>query len=146
MATGPASWQHVVSSSVDSKNSHTSTLSVKAADNIPKHTDVWGGFAWLYASGPDQAIVAVTHNGVKDSHQNPNGWHAHNVQLGAPGSNSDACITGLSDANVGLSIHGDTLSMNVRNSELTGQLSNAATAFTIVPDTGCTSGLGVVLS
>lgn len=146
MATGPASWQHVVSSSVNSENTQTSTLSVSAADNIPRHTDVLGGFAWIYASGPNTAIVAATHNGVRDSSQNPNGWHAHNVQLGSPGHNSNACITGLSDANVGLSIQGNALSMNVRNSELTGTLSNAAAAFTIVPDTGCGSGLGVVLS
>jgi hypothetical protein len=36
--------------------------------------------------------------------------------------------------------------MNVRDSELTGTLSTSATAFTIVPDTGCGSGLGVILS
>jgi hypothetical protein len=148
MATGPASWQHVVSSSVNSKNSQTSTLSVVASDNIPRHTDVLGGFAWIYSSGPSTVFVAVTHNGVRDSNQNPDGWHAHNVNLAfgaSPGSN--ACITGLSDANVGLSIQGDTLSMNVRNSELTGTLSSTAVAFTIVPDPGCAgTGLGVNVS
>ena len=146
MATGPATWQHVVSSSVNSKNAQTSTLTVNAADDIPVHTGVLGGFAWIYANGPNNAIVAATHDGVRDSAQNPDGWHAHNVQLGPGGLNSNACITGLSDANVGLSIHGNTLSMNVRNSELTGTLSGSAAAFTIVPDTGCGSGLGVVLS
>jgi len=146
MAAGPETWQHVTSSSVNSKNSQTSVLSVTASDNIPRHTSVLGGFAWIYASGPNTAIVATSHSGVRDSGQNPDGWHAHNVQLGSAGSNSDACITGLSDANVGLSIHGNTISMNVRNSELTGTLSNGAAAFTIVPDTGCASGLGVVLS
>ena len=146
MATGPETWQHVVSSSVNSKNAQTSTLTVNAADNIPTHTGVLGGFAWIYANGPNTAIVAATHNGVRDSAQNPDGWHAHNVQLGPGGQNSDACITGLSDANVGLSIHGNTISMNVRNSELTGPLSSTAAAFTIVADSGCGSGLGVVLS
>lgn len=146
MAAGSEAWQHVVSSSVTSKNAQTSTLSVTAADNIPLHTGVLGGFAWIYADGPNTAIVAATHSGVKDSTQNPNNWHAHNVQLGPGGHNSDACIVGLSDANVGLSIQGNTLSMNVRNSELTGTLSSTAAAFTIVADTGCGSGLGVVLS
>jgi len=145
-ATGPSSWQHVVSSSVNSENIQTSSLSVNAADSIPRHTDVLGGFAWIYANGPNTAIVATTHTGVRDSEQNPDGWHAHNVHLGPGGHNSDACIIGLSDANVGLSIQGSTLSMNVRNSELTGTLSNSAAAFTIVPDVGCGSGLGVVLS
>ena len=146
MATGAETWQHVVSSSVNSKNPQTSVLSVSAADSIPTHTGVLGGFAWIYAGGPNTAIVAATHSGVRDSIQNPDGWHAHNVQLGPGGQNSDACIVGLSDANVGLSIQGNTLSMSVRNSELTGTLSNTAAAFTIVPDAGCGSGLGVVLS
>ena len=146
MATGPETWQHVVSSSVNSKNTQTSVLSVSAAGSIPIRTGVLGGFAWIYADGPNTAIVATTHSGVRDSGQNPDGWHAHNVQLGSAGQNSDACIVGLSDANLGLSIHGKTLSMSVRNSELTGTLSNNAAAFTIVPDTGCGSGLGVVLS
>jgi hypothetical protein len=148
MATGPASWQHVVSSSVNSKNGQTSTLGVVASDNIPRHTDVLGGFAWIYSSGPSTVFVAVTHNGVRDSNQNPDGWHAHNVNLAfgaSPGSN--ACITGLSDANAGLSIHGNAISVNVRNSELTGTLSNTAVAFTIVPDPGCAvTGLGVNVS
>ncbi|HJU14065.1 MAG TPA: hypothetical protein VJ792_06365 [Candidatus Nitrosotalea sp.] len=149
MATGPASWQHVVSSSVTAKNGQTSTLGVVAADNIPRHTDVLGGFAWVYASGsPNTVFVAVTHNGVRDSTQNPDGWHTHNVNLAfgaSPGSN--ACITGLADTNAGLSIQGNTLSVNVRNSELTGSLTNSAVAFTIVADPGCAgTGLGVDLS
>ena len=92
MATGPETWQHVVSSSVNSKNTQTSVLSVTAADKIPIQTGVLGGFAWLYADGPNTAIVATSHNGVRDSAQNPDGWHAHNVQLGTGGLNSDACI------------------------------------------------------
>ena len=149
MATGPASWQHVVSSSVTSTNDNTSTLSIVASDNIPRHTGVLGGFAWVYANGPSQVFVAVTHSGVRDSNQNPDGWHTHNVNLAfgiSPGSN--ACITGLSDTTTsGLSIHGNTLSVNVRNSELTGTLSSNAAAFTIVADSGCAgTGLGVDLS
>jgi hypothetical protein len=148
MATGPASWQHVVSSSVTAKNDKTSSLSVVASDNIPRHTSILGGFAWVYASGPDSVFVAVTHKGVRDSTQNPDGWHTHNVDLAfGTSSGSDACITGLSETNAGLSIHGNTLSVNVRNSELTGTLSSTAVAFTVVPDPGCaTTGLGVNVS
>lgn len=149
MATGPASWQHVTSSSLTAKNGQTSTLGVVAADSIPRHTDVLGGFAWFYASGsPNTVFVAVTHSGVRDSAQNPDGWHTHNVSLAIGASpGSDACITGLVDTNAGLSIQGNSLSVNVRNSELTGTLTNSATAFTIVTDSGCTgTGLGVDLS
>lgn len=148
-AFAAASWQHVVSSSVTPKNDQTTTLSVTAADTIPRHTDVLGGFAWIYLSGPNTVFVAVTHNGVRDSNQNPDGWHSHNVQLAFGASpNTKACIVGLSNANVGISIQGSTLNVNARNSELTGTfVPGGATAFTIVPDTGCTvTGLGVNLS
>lgn len=146
-AMATESWQHVISSSVTPKNSETTILSVTASDNIPLHTAVLGGFAWFYASGPNAVFVAVTHNGVRDSLQNPNGWHAHNVQLGPGTSSSNACIIGLSNANVGLTIQGNTLNVNARNSELTGPFTTSAKAFTIVADPGCSvTGLGVVLS
>lgn len=148
-AFAASGWQHVVSSSVTSNNDQTTRLSVTASDVIPRHTSVLGGFAWLYAGGPNTAFVAVTHSGVRDSLQNPDGWHAHNVQLAFNASpNTAACITGLSDANAGLSIQGNTLDVNVRNSELTGTFApGEATAFTIVPDQGCVvTGLGVNLS
>ncbi len=141
------SWQHVNSSTVTPLNSQVTRATVVAADKIPTTTSVLGGFAWLYASGPNTAFVAVTHNGVKDSTQNPNGWHTHNVSLGPGGANSDACITGLGpDTFAGVAINGDTINVNVRNSQLTGTLSGGATAFTIVGDAGCGSGLGVTLS
>lgn len=145
LAAGPASWQHVLSSSVTSRNGQTSTLVVVSADDIPRHTGILGGFAWEYASGPNTVFVAVTHSGVRDSNQNPDGWHTHNVNLAfGASSGSDACITGLDDTNAGLSIQGNTISVNVRNSELTGPLSGTVVAFTILPDPGCAgTGLGV---
>ncbi|MDE1763704.1 MAG: hypothetical protein KGH88_05620 [Thaumarchaeota archaeon] len=147
-AFATSSWQHVVSGSVTPNNEQTTTLSVTASGVIPRHTDVLGGFAWLYTNGPNTVFVAVTHTGVRDSTQNPDGWHAHNVQLAFGATpNTAACIVGLSDANVGLSIHGNMLTVNARNSELTGRFSGVATAFTIVPDSGCVvTGLGINLS
>lgn len=146
-AFAAASWQGISSSSVTPKNDQTTTLSVTATDTIPNHTGVLGGFAWVYAGGPNTAFVVVTHNGVRDSNQNPGGWHVHNVLLGGPGTVSAACIESVSpDTTAGISIHGNTINVNVRNSEFTGSLSDSSTvvAFSIVVDSGCTSGLGVV--
>jgi hypothetical protein len=144
-AFAAASWQGVTSSSITPKNDQTTTLSVTATDTVPIHTDVLGGFAWIYSGGPDTAFVVVTHNGVRDSNQNPDGWHVHNVMLGGPGTVSAACIVSVSpDTTAGISIQGDTINVNVRNSELTSSLSGATVAFSIVGDPGCTSGLGVV--
>jgi len=143
------SWQHKNSSSVTPLNSVVTRVTVVAADNIPQQTSVLGGFAWFYGDGPNTVFVAVTHKGVQDSTQNPNGWHTHNVQLAVgTSSGSDACITGLGpDTFAGTSINGKTINVNVRNSELTGTLTGGAVAFTIVPDAGCAvTRLGVNLS
>jgi hypothetical protein len=144
-----ASWQHVNSSSVSPLSSKVTKATVVAADSIPQQTSVLGGFAWFYGGGPNTVFVAVTHKGVVDSTQNPNGWHTHNVQLAiGASSGSDACITGLGpDTFAGTAITGNTINVNVANSALTGTLTGGAVAFTIVGDAGCAgTGLGVNLS
>lgn len=147
MATSFASWQKVTSGNVVPQNSQTTKLTLVAADAVPRHTSVLGGFAWIYASGPNTAFAVTTHNGVRDSNQNPDGWHAHNVLLASGTGNSDACIAGVSDdTTAGISIQGNTLTVNVRNSTFTGSLSGSAVAFSIQGDNGCSSGLGIKLN
>lgn len=144
MATSFASWQKATSGTVVSQNDQTTKLTLTAADTIPRHTSVLGGFAWIYASGPNTAFAVTTHNGVRDSNQNPDGWHVHNVVLSAGTGNSDACIASVSDdTTAGISIQGNTLSINERNSQLTGPVSGTPVAFSIQGDGGCSSGLGI---
>ncbi|MDE1725477.1 MAG: hypothetical protein KGH76_06240 [Thaumarchaeota archaeon] len=147
MATSFASWQKVTSGSVVPQNSQTTKLTLTAADIIPKHTSVLGGFAWIYSGGPNTAFAVTTHNGARDSNQNPNGWHAHNVLLAQGTGSSDACIAGVSDdTTAGISIQGNTLTVNERNSTFTGSLSGAPVAFSIQGDGGCSSGLGIKIN
>jgi len=51
------SWQGVVESDVETKNTSTSTLTLTATDAIPKNTAVLAGFAWLYDDGPNTAYA-----------------------------------------------------------------------------------------
>src|SRR5260370_18653836 len=147
MAISFAPWQIVSSSSVTAIGSQVTQASVTAAAPIPIQSSVLGGFAWFYASGPNTVFAATTHNGVRDSNQNPNGWHVHNVQLTTGTATSTACIAGVSsDTTAGLSIQGDAMKVNVHDSELSGPLTGSAVAFSIVVDSGCSSGLGVVVN
>ena len=138
--------------SVNEKN-QTIKLSLSAADTIPRNTDELAGFAWLYADGSNTAFAITIHdadlnndgkNDVRDSLQNPNGWHGHNVILAAPPEDTDEnttfCIAEISDApNAGISFakQGTEVTVNVRNSQLTGDISDTAAAFSIVVDVAC---------
>ena len=126
---------------------------MSAADTIPRNTSELAGFAWLYADGPNSAFAITIHdadldgdgkNDVRDSLQNPNGWHPHNVILAAPPPTADPsttfCIAEISNApNAGISFakQGTDVTVNVRNSQLTGDISDTAAAFSIVVDPEC---------
>ena len=161
MATSFESWQQAVSSSVVIHDKKT-TLSVTASDNIPKKTTALAGFAWFYKDIPNLVFVGVTHEGVVDSVQDPNGWHSHNVVLGPTTcsklekslgcgkfkEHADYCIVHVTkDTFADLDIKGKTMTINVSNSELPDDLTGSAVGFSIVsePDVCTGSGLGVLL-
>jgi len=147
-------WQDIVPDSVSvNENVQTTKLSLSAADTIPISTDELAGFAWLYDGSPNTAFAITIHdadldadgkNDVRDSLQNPDGWHAHNVILASPPEDADEsttlCIEEISDApNSGISFSepGTDVTVNVRNSQLTGNFTGAAVAFSIVVDPAC---------
>jgi len=141
------SWQGIVSDSVDAKNSKTSVLTIQATDNVPRHAGILAGFAWLYADGPNSAFAITTHNAdvdgdgkndVRDSLQNKDGWHAHNVVLASGTSVSTFCVAEISDAPTsGIALNNANVKVNVKNSALTGNLGTATAAFDIVVDGDC---------
>jgi len=131
------SWLGVDTSNVAPKGA-AFQLTIDATDAIPKNAGVGvlGGFGWFYGSGPDSVFAVTTHNPVRDSHQNPDHWHAHNVVAGgtiSPGSGTDACIVSLSGyVQAGISIKGDKMKINVPATTLSGTLNQGAGAFHIV--------------
>ena len=153
-------WLGLSDIAVEEKNNITK-LTGLAADDVPKITNDFAGFAWFYADGDNTAIAITTHsadiskpnpfdyednnarNDFRDSTQNPDGWHGHNVVL-APGTeNSNFCVADLSDApNLGISFNGDKISVKAKNSKLTGEVLAAGTAFAIQVDADCGPTIG----
>lgn len=142
-----ATYLEIVDAGVSPKNSQTTQLTITTTDDVPKRTTDLAGFAWLYENGPNTAFAITTHNAdvdedgkndVRDSHQNPDGWHAHNVVLAGGTGQSTFCVTEIFDAPTsGISISGDSIKVNVRNSVLTGELSSTSAAFNIIVDQDC---------
>ena len=156
IASAHESWQGIDSDSVVAKNKNTTLLTIDATGTVPQKTSNLVGFAWLYVETSSNSAIAITQhnanldddpkNEVRDSTQNPDGWHGHNVNLGPGTGTATFCVTDIVDApNVGISIDEDLVNVNVRNSILTGDLSDTAAAFDIVIEPGCpiTSGTEV---
>jgi len=131
------SWLGVDTSNIAAKGAGFQ-LTIDATDTIPKNAGVGvlAGFGWFYdGNGPDTVFAVTTHNPVRDSHQNPDKWHAHNVVAGASSDTSiaDACIVSLSGyVQAGISIKGDKMKINVPATTLSGTLNQGAGAFHIV--------------
>ena len=115
---------------------------------VPHKTGTLAGYCWFYESGgPHAGLCATTHNlnidddaagDVRDSTQNPDGWHLHNVILGDLTSSGHLCVADLSNApNGGVNIKGSEVSVNARNSIVTGTFDGSAASATIVVDTEC---------
>ena len=85
----------------------------------------------------------------RDSHQNPDAWHAHTVTVsGGATPPNDFCLVSIdSTPTAGIQIHGNTMDVNVRMSALPEAPSafNAAAGFTLEQDPACASGLAVRL-
>ncbi len=137
-ASASDTWLSVDSSNIAQKGNNIQ-LTIDAANTIPKNAGegVLAGFGWFYASGPDAVFAVTTHNPVRDSHQNPDKWHVHNVQVSASDdlAIADACIASLSGyVQAGISIKGDKMQINTNQNSLSGTLADDAVAFHIVND------------
>lgn len=150
--TGPGYLQ-VSSFAAALQNDEQAKLSVTTAGAIPRRADAFVlanpvvGLAWADL-GSGRVFVVTIHPVLgRDSHQNPDAWHAHTAILtdGASAPN-DFCIVSIDSApTVGIAIHGTTMTVNVGLDALPVDPSDfdAAVGFTIQPDSACTSDLAV---
>jgi hypothetical protein len=130
-------------------------LSLTAGAAIPRHPDAFiranlvTGFAWA-DDDTSKAFVVVIHPGSRDSRQNPRGWHAHTVTYGTGATApNDFCLVSIdSSPTAGIHLHGATMRVNVRARRLPFAVSaiDNAVGFTLQPDSGCASGLGILIS
>ena len=131
-------WLGVDNSVINQKGKNVQLL-IDATGDIPKNAGegVLAGFGWFYADGPDAVFAVTTHNPVRDSHQNPDKWHVHNVAVSDSINTeiADACIASLSGyVQAGISIKGEIMQINTNQNSLSGTLSDGAGAFHIVND------------
>ncbi len=126
-------------------------LSVDAGGPIPRFPDGYiesvavFGYAWVDGD-TGAGLVAVIHPVIgRDSHQNPDGWHTHPVQLTA-GAAFDFCIESIGGSQGGLSLQGDELTVRIaeRWAGVSAAALDVAAAFIVRQDAGCAAtGLGV---
>lgn len=132
----------VVGGGVDDSKKNTYLAFIDGETDIPKHTDAIGGYGW-FTGGSDWAVYAITthnvgdvdestkgpNNDVRDSKQNPDGWHAHLVNV-----DGNACITEVTDdTTAGISINDGNMSVHITKKKIDGAISGTAAGFHIVP-------------
>ena len=131
-------------------------LSATVNGEIPRRPDAFiddaanlvVGLAWADLQS-SQALVTTIHPVIgRDSHQNPDAWHAHTVRLaGGASAPNDFCLAAISSTpTAGIQIHGSEMRVNLAAEDLPFAASaiDAAVGFTVHPDAACAaSGLGV---
>jgi len=138
-------------SSVDQTKPKITTFTLNATDIVDRSTFSLAGFAWF--DSPTTGLAITTHNAkefagthqnpARDSTQNPDGWHAHNVSLKAGTGSSTFCVDDLSSApNVGLKINGSWITVNARTADVGTGFDGSSAAFHIQPDLGCAPTIG----
>ena len=132
---------NVTGGSVDNTNPNVTKITIISEEPIPRDAEnVLGGFAW-FTDGADEwpAFAITAHNAfdsedpdavndVRDSKQNPDGWHLHLVNV-----DENACITAVSDfTQGGISVDKNgVMKVNVPSSEIDGTISGQASGFHI---------------
>ena len=154
LAAGPGpSYLQVESWSAGLQNENAARLSVTTRGEIPRRGDAFigsnpvVGLAWADLN-TGKVLVTTVHPVLgRDSHQSPDGWHAHTATLaGSATAPNDFCVVSIdSTPTAGIQIQDNTMTVNVRSDELPVAASafDAAVGFTIQPDSACASGLAV---
>lgn len=135
-------------------SNNTVRLSATTNGSIPKSPDGFisdnaiVGIAWADL-GSGTALVATIHPVIgRDSHQRPDQWHLHTVQLaGGATAPNDFCLEAVvTTPTAGIRIQGSTMTIDLAADKLPvpyGDL-DAAVGFTVHGgDAGCETGLGV---
>jgi hypothetical protein len=154
-AAGP-DYLEVTSWDATAKNGQSARLTATTKAAIPRHPDAFVrsnpvvGVGWVDL-GTSRAFVLTIHPVIgRDSHQRPDGWHAHTVTLaGGATAPNDFCLAGIdSTPTAGIVIIGSTIGAEVRASVLPVPVSaiDTAVGFTVQGDNACASGLAVRIS
>lgn len=147
-------WITPTNFSIDQKGK-IAVLSVTTGDDIPKKPDdfvnanVIAGFAWADLDSGWIVVTTIHPNLGRDSHQNPDAWHAHTATLEDGTAGSDFCVASINTTpEAGISTIKNTQTLRINVGDLATDVSelDGAVEFTINPEEGCGSGLGVQLA
>ena len=150
--SGPT-YLHVRSWTAETQSAGLAKLSVTTDGDITRQPDPFirsnpvAGLAWADL-GTGKVFVTTIHPVLgRDSHQNPDAWHAHTATLGGGATApNDFCVRSIdSTPTAGIAIQGNTMSVAVRSGELPvpADAFDLAVGFVILPDAACASGLAV---
>ena len=148
-----ADYAQVTSFSAGAHNGNLAKLTVTVDGTIPRQADVFirahavVGLAWADLDSGKVFVTTIHPVLGRDSHQNPNAWHAHTATLGGGATApNDFCVLSIdSTPTSGIAISGSTMVVNVSLDSLPVAPSafDAAVGFTIEGDSACASGLAV---
>jgi len=143
----------VTAFSATAQNGNLAKLSATVNGTIPRDPDSFigahavVGLAWADLDTGKVFVTTIHPVLGRDSHQNPDAWHAHTASLGGGATSpNDFCILSIdSTPTAGIVIRGNTMQVNVALADLPFAPSalDGAVGFTIEPDAGCGSGLAV---
>jgi hypothetical protein len=145
-APGPM-YLSVTSFAAGSQNGETAKLSLTTKADVPRQPDGFisannnTGFAWVDVDTGYAFSVVIHGSAPRNSHQDPEGWHAHVVTLtGGATAPNDFCLASLdADPTAGILLHGNTMNVNVTKSRLpvAPEAFDVAVGFTVQLDFGC---------
>ena len=150
--SGPG-YAAVTEFSAAAQNGNLARLSVTVDGTIPRNPDAFigshavVGLAWADLDTGKVFVTTIHPVLGRDSHQNPDAWHAHTATLGGGATSpNDFCVLSIdSTPTAGIAIQRNTMWVNVALDDLPVAPSafDAAVGFTIEPDAACGSGLAV---
>jgi hypothetical protein len=143
----------VTAFSANVQNGNRVKLSVTVDGTIPRKPDAFigahavVGLAWADLNTGKVFVTTIHPVLGRDSHQNPDAWHAHTATLGGGATApNDFCVLSIdSTPTAGIVIQGNTMRVNValRDLPVAPSAFDAAVGFTIEGDHACASGLAV---
>lgn len=128
-------------------------LRVETDAAIPRFPDAYVesvaifGFAWVDVD-TGRVLASTIHPMIgRDSHQNPDSWHTHPATVLAGTVRSAFCVATVGTSQGGMALSGGAMGLAVPASQagLGVDAIDLVASFEVHPDSGCASGLGVIV-
>ena len=120
-ANATPSWAVVTAASAVQQDDDLTKLTVTAADDIPRRTDISpdavAGFAWADLD-TGKVLVATIHPTFRDSSQNPDSWHLHAARLAGATGHTFCVQEFYANPQGGIAIKDNVIRVNIETSQM----------------------------